>query len=173
MIFRTATPSDTNEITSLVNSAYRGESSKLGWTTEADLLGGQRTDRDKILEIIHDKNSLIQMAVEGFEIVGLVHLKKEKGFLYFGMLTVKPTLQNKGIGKILLSRIEEIALGWGYTKIRMTVIHLRHELIGYYERRGYHWTGETEPFPAHDPRFGLPKMDLIFYVFQKNLSEIP
>jgi len=173
MIFRTAITSDADQITSLVNSAYRGESSKVGWTTEADLLGGQRTDRNKILEIIQDENSLIEMAVEGFEIVGLVHLKKERGFLYFGMLTVKPTLQNKGIGKKLLSRIEEIALLWSLTKIRMTVIHLRRELIGYYERRGYHWTGETEPFPAHDPRFGLPKMDLIFYVFQKNLSAIP
>jgi ribosomal protein S18 acetylase RimI-like enzyme len=173
MIFKTATPSDTDPITSLVNSAYRGESSKLGWTTEADLLGGQRTDPDKILEILHDKNSLIEMAVEGIEIVGLVHLKKERGFLYFGMLTVKPTLQNMGIGKKLLSRIEEIALGWGYTKIRMTVIHLRIELIQYYERRGYHRTGETEPFPAHDPRFGIPKTDLVFHVFQKTLSEIP
>ena len=39
-----ATVQDAPEIAILVNSAYRGDSSRQGWTTEADLLDGTRTD---------------------------------------------------------------------------------------------------------------------------------
>src|SRR4051794_13241714 len=45
VMFREAGPADLGAIVALVESAYRGESSRAGWTTEADLLDGQRTDR--------------------------------------------------------------------------------------------------------------------------------
>lgn len=169
MTFRKAEIKDSMLISTLVNSAYRGESSKQGWTTEADLLGGQRTDAEKIQEMIEDPDSHIELAENNGELHGCVYLKKEKTVLYFGMLTVNPTLQNQGLGKILLARIEELARAWDMKTIRMTVISVRKELIEYYERRGYKRTGKTEPFPENDPRFGLPKTKLEFHEFAKTL----
>ena len=150
--FRKAEIKDSELISTLVNSAYRGESSKKGWTTEADLLGGQRTDAEKIQEMIEDPDSHIELAEKDNKLLGCVYLKKETPVLYFGMLTVNPTLQNQGTGKVLLNRIEELAQPWGMNTIRMTVISVRKELIEYYERRGYKRTGKTEPFPENDPR---------------------
>ncbi len=169
MTFRKADIKDSVGISTLVNSAYRGESSKQGWTTEADLLGGQRTDPAKIQEMIEDPDSHIELAEKDGKLNGCVYLKKEKDVLYFGMLTVNPILQNQGIGKILLNRIEELAQAWTIKTIRMTVISVRKELIDYYERRGYKRTGKTESFPENDPRFGLPKTKLEFHEFAKNL----
>ncbi len=169
MTFRKADINDIHKLTELVNSAYRGEGSKVGWTTEADLLGGQRTDADKISEMISDADSQIELAIEEGELQGCIYIKKHHEYVYFGMLTVRPTLQNKGAGKLLLSRLEDLTRKWGYQKIRMTVISQREELIAFYQRRGFNFTGETEPFPENDPRFGLPKTKLIFHVFEKNL----
>lgn len=168
-MFRKAEITDAQNITDLVNSAYRGDSSKVGWTTEADLLGGQRTDIEKIQEMINDESARIELCIEERTILGCIYIKKEFDAVYFGMLTVDPTLQNKGTGKLLLNRLEELAKEWGYQKIRMTVISQRSELIAYYERRGYRFTGKTEPFPENDPRFGLPKTKLIFHVFEKSI----
>jgi hypothetical protein len=95
--FRKAQIEDSQKISDFVNSAYRGDSSKLGWTTEADLLDGQRTDPDKIQEMISDNGSSIELAIKEDEILGCIYLKKENTHLYFGMLTVKPKLQNMGI----------------------------------------------------------------------------
>lgn len=166
--FRKAEIEDAENITELVNSAYRGDSSKAGWTTEADLLDGQRTDPEGIREMI--QKDRIELVSEKDELLGCIYIRKENDAAYFGMLTVKPTLQNKGTGKLLLERLETLTRDWGHTKIRMTVISSRKELIEYYERRGFRWTGATEPFPENDPRFGLPKTKLIFHVFEKNLS---
>jgi ribosomal protein S18 acetylase RimI-like enzyme len=165
--FRKALVTDSQIITDFVNSAYRGESSKVGWTTEADLLGGQRTDQERIKELISESDTQIELLTIDDELSGLVLLKKEKHFAYFGMLTVKPNLQNKGVGKMILDHVEKQAKSWGLSKIKMTVISDRKELISFYERRGYQWTGETENFPEHDQRFGIPKKKLIFHVFEK------
>lgn len=168
MTYRKAEAEDAEKLCELVNSAYRGVSSKVGWTTEADLLDGQRTDLVGIKEMIHADR--IELVLQDNKILGCIYIRKESDAVYFGMLTVKPDLQNQGTGKLLLKRLEDLTLEWGYTKIRMTVINSRKELIDYYERRGFRWTGETEPFPDHDPRFGLPKTKLLFHVFEKTLS---
>jgi ribosomal protein S18 acetylase RimI-like enzyme len=169
--FRKATVHDSQDISALVNSAYRGESSKVGWTTEADLLGGQRTDPAKISEIISTPESQIILAFRDGDLVGCIYLNLEKTTLYFGMLTVKPNLQNLGIGKLLLNKMEDIARELHCKSIRMTVISSRKELIAYYERRGFVWTGKVEPFPEHDIRFGIPNTKLEFHEFLKTLSE--
>ncbi len=157
--FKRALISDSEAISVLVNSAYRGESSKLGWTTEADLLDGQRTDPEKIQEMIEEENSFIELVLENNEIIGSVHLRLENNqILYFGMLTVNPKLQNKGIGKLLLNQIEVVAKKNKCIKIRMTVIPTRIELILFYERYGFKRSGNFEPFPEGDPRFGIPKV---------------
>jgi N-acetylglutamate synthase-like GNAT family acetyltransferase len=160
LTFRPATLDDAVRLVALVNSAYRGESSKKGWTTEADILGGQRTDEEKMREMIAAAHSRLELAfLDADSLVACVHLKKEAdGSCYLGMLSVDPNRQAGGVGKELMARSEVVAREWGCARMRMTVISLRAELITYYERRGYRRTGRTEPFPAGDPRFGLPKV---------------
>jgi ribosomal protein S18 acetylase RimI-like enzyme len=157
---RTASPADAEAIRDLVNSAYRGESSKRGWTTEADILGGQRTDLDSVLGMIRSPESRVELALSGNEMIsGCVYLKREpRGDCYLGMLAVDPAIQAGGIGRKLLAHSEDVAAGWGSRRMRMTVIHLREELINYYERRGYRRTGLVEPFPMTNPRHGVPKV---------------
>ena len=172
--FRTATPQDAATLSLLVNTAYRGESSKQGWTTEADLLGGQRTDPTKILEMIAAPASQIEIAFDSknpTDILGCVYLNQDDvKTLYFGMLTVKPELQSQGLGKKLLDHLEKIAVSKNCHQIRMTVISVRSELIAFYKRRGYQATGKTEPFPTEDPRFGVPKIaHLEFLEFTKKI----
>ena len=178
VIFRDATPVDADAVASLVNGAYRGESSKVGWTTEADILGGQRTDADKVGEIIATTDQSVLLAVtrnsvNGDEdVLGCAHLTFHSDHVYFGMLSVSPIAQGKGIGRLLLAEIEAIAAARGLKRVVMTVIHLRHELIAYYVRRGYVPTGVIHAFPMQDPRFGLPKVDHIELLeFQKIIRD--
>ena len=172
--FQTATPSNAQELANLVNSAYRGEYSEQGWTTEAKILGGQRTDTEKLTTLIQTPLNQIEIAFKGNsqKIIGRVHLLEEPpDTLYFGMLTVEPKLQTQGLGKMLLNHLENIAKGYGYKRVRFTVIPTRTELVAFYERRGYRPTGKFEPFPDTDPKFGLPKIEgLILKEFEKKLS---
>lgn len=159
MIFRAATHSDIEMIHHLVNSAYRGDSSKKGWTTEADILDGQRTDPEKLREMMDEQGARIELMLDDSgNLLGTVFLQKNAQSCYLGMLTVNPDGQGKGIGKQLMDHSEDLAKSWGCTQMRMTVIHLRSELIAFYERRGYVLTGAFEPFPEDDPRFGIPKV---------------
>lgn len=68
--------SDVAELNTLVNSAYRGESSKIGWTTEADLLDGIRVDEERLKEFIEKKDSMILKYTDNENrIIGCVHLE--------------------------------------------------------------------------------------------------
>jgi GNAT superfamily N-acetyltransferase len=164
--FRTAAVSDAEALVSFVNAGYRGESSKRGWTTEAGILGGQRTDSDKMREMIGEGDSRVELAhAEDGTLVGCVYLKKEPGSsCYLGMLTVDPARQAEGIGKLIMAHSDAVARAWGCRRMRMTVISVRGELVAYYERRGYAKTGAAEPFPEDDPRFGLPKVPGLTFV---------
>lgn len=165
-----ATLLDVPELERLVNSAYRGESSRQGWTTEADMLDGIRIDGDRLREIIQQENAVILKAVEDGNLIGCVHLEKHANKLYLGMLTVSPTLQNKGTGKLLLAASEQEARNRGCISVYMTVLTERDTLIAWYVRHGYVNTRKKKPFPMGDPRFGLPKKELEFFVLEKNLS---
>lgn len=162
-----ATAKDAAELNVLVNSAYRGDSSRQGWTTEADLLDGTRTDAAAIEEIINKPDYTILKYVEAGKILGCVELHNENGKLYLGMLTVRPHLQGKGIGKDLLKAAEAVAEKQKCKSIFMTVISVRKELIDWYVRHGYRDTGERKPFAFNDPRFGQPKKQLEFMVLEK------
>lgn len=164
-----ATLQDVPELNILVNSAYRGESSKKGWTTEEHLLGGIRTDEGDLSALLQKENVTILKYTESGKIIGSVYLEKQADKLYLGMLTVSPELQGGGIGKKLMQASEDFAKEQQLSKVSMTVISVRKELIEYYERRGYKHTGETKPFPMNDPKFGLPKQLLEFIVMEKQL----
>ncbi len=165
-----ATTADAVALAALVNSAYRGEGSKKGWTTEADLLDGQRTDEANIHEIITTPgHTILKYTQDSDEISGCVYLQSKGSNVYLGMLTVSPALQGQGIGKALIAASEAHARSIGAKSITMTVISVRAELIAWYGRHGYLATGATEPFPE-DPRFGLPKQALHFIVLEKMIQ---
>ncbi|MCW3086842.1 MAG: family acetyltransferase [Sediminibacterium sp.] len=162
---------DIPALVTLVNSAYRGDSSKKGWTTEADLLDGVRTDPSALAGMMEPAGNLILKCEDGAgNLQGCVYLAKKNDKLYLGMLTVSPELQALGLGRKMLAAAEDHARLTGCRAITMTVISVRHELIAWYERNGYHATGETEPFPT-DPAFGLPRQPLHFIVMEKLLAQ--
>jgi len=172
--FRRAVSDDVDFIATLVNSAYRGESSRAGWTTEADILDGQRTDAHEISLLIEKNDSLILLCVCNEHIVGSVHLERLDALTtYMGMFVIMPELQGQGLGNLLMNTAENRARAeWGSQRMQIQVILLRKELISYYERRGYRRTGETLPFPVNEPKFGLPKIEgLMFEIFEKILGE--
>jgi GNAT superfamily N-acetyltransferase len=156
--------SDAASINKLVNSAYRGDFSKQGWTTEADLLDGTRIDEAALHDLIQKPNTTILLYKESDALLGCVELRIEGGKLYLGMLSVQPDTQGKGIGKKLLAKAETFAREQGCGKIFMTVISVRQELI---VRLGYQLTGEKKPFIVPDSRWGLPKQPLEFVVLEK------
>jgi ribosomal protein S18 acetylase RimI-like enzyme len=171
--FRHATPADVAAIVQLVESAYRGEASRTGWTTEADLLDGQRTDADAVTEMLRDPVSALLLAEEAGQLVGCCRLERRHGGeAYFGMFSVQPLRQGEGVGRQLLAEAERLARDdWAATAMVMTVITQRAELIAWYERRGYRRTGETEPFPYGNERYGVPRRpDLVFAVLAKPLT---
>jgi ribosomal protein S18 acetylase RimI-like enzyme len=168
---RTALPTDIPALHRLVESAYRGDSARGGWTHEADLLGGQRIDAATLAVLIADPTETILLAFDEDELIGCVQVSDRGGGLaYLGMLAISPARQAAGLGRMLINAAERDARTIGATRIEMTVIRQRAELIAYYERRGYAQTGEERPFPLDDERFGLPRTrELAFVVLAKRL----
>lgn len=162
-----AIPAHAAAINRLVNSAYRGEESRQGWTTEADLLDGTRIDEAAVLDLIARPGTTVLLYCEDNQILGCVQLRTEGSKLYLGMLSVKPELQAKGIGKKLMAAAEDHARALGLTAIFMTVLSVREELIAWYGRQGYRFTGERQPFVVPDARWGIPKQELEFVVLEK------
>ena len=158
--FRAATPDDVAAIVALVESAYRGDVSRKGWTTEADLLDGQRTDPANVGELVAKPGSRILLAERGADLLACANIEKQGEAAYFGMFSVRPDLQGRGIGRAMLAEAERIARSdWNCREMQMTVISVRDDLIPWYERNGYRRTGRYSAFPYGDERFGIPKRD--------------
>jgi ribosomal protein S18 acetylase RimI-like enzyme len=166
-----AADDDLDEVAALVNRAYRaGE----GWTHEADYLGGQRTEPKTLradLAAAPDAVLLTARDASDGPLLGVVWLEPAGADAwYLGMLTVRPDLQDRKLGRQLLEDAEAFAVARGARRIRMTVVSVRDTLIAWYERRGYRLTGEREPFPYEDQRFGAPtRDDLDFVVLEKRI----
>jgi ribosomal protein S18 acetylase RimI-like enzyme len=174
---RVATSGDIPAIHEVVHAAYRGEASRAGWTTEADLLDGIRTETSSIAAVIDGAPaSLMLVAVDpsvpAGGVVGCCQLeRRDDATAYFGMFAVAPRLQGGGLGRRLLGAAEDYATArWATRRMEMTVIVQREHLIAWYLRRGYTRTDETRPFPYGDTSFGLPRRDdLAFVVLRKSL----
>lgn len=171
LAFRCAVAADIPDIVALVESAYRGDASRAGWTTEADLLDGQRIDAKGVQEVITKPDSRVLLGERDDAIAVCAHIEKQGDACYFGMFSVRPNEQGAGTGKRTLAEAERIARDdWQCTKMQMTVISVRDELIAWYERRGFRRTGVYKPFPYGDVRFGIPKRDdLRFEILEKAL----
>lgn len=170
--FRTANAADITAIVSLVQAAYRGDSGRRGWTTESDLLDGQRTDAQSVAELLDRADSCLLLAERDGQLVASAHLERQHDHGYFGMFAVDPSLQNGGVGKAVLAEAERMAHEqWHCLGMRMTVIEQRSELLAWYQRRGYRRTGDFQPFPYGDERFGVPRRDdLRFEVLLKDFA---
>ena len=171
--FRRATADDVPALHALVHGAYRGDSARRGWTHEADLLDGARIDLATLKTIVADPAQAVLLAERDGRLLGCVQVTdKGRGLAYLGMLTVDPALQGGGLGRSLIAAAEAEARAlFRAGKMEMTVIVQRAELIDWYGRRGYLPTGEVRPFPATDPRFGVPRRDdLAFVVLARELT---
>ncbi len=151
LTFRYAIQSDTPALFSLINSAYRGDTARGGWTHEADLVDGLRITEEELGKIIDTRDESYLLAFSGDDILGCVHLRDENEDLYFGMLAIRPDWQNKKIGSALMQEIENIGRQKKKAAIRLVVIDVRKELISYYERKGFVLTGRSEEFPSQYP----------------------
>jgi ribosomal protein S18 acetylase RimI-like enzyme len=160
LTFRDATDTDVDTLVALVESAYRGDASRAGWTTEADILEGQRTDPEGVLAVIKSPDSRLLTVERDGQVVACCQLEHRGTYAYFGMFAVSPALQGGGLGKVIIAEAERIAREtWGVTEMHMTVISVRNDLVAWYERRGYRRTGQMAPFPYGDERFGVPQRD--------------
>ena len=169
LTYRQGLSADIDKIVTLVDSAYRGDSSRAGWTTEADFIDGQRTERQEIIEILERPASTILLCEEDEQLVATVQLNKSGEHAYLGMFAVDPLRQATGLGLKLLNQAESfVQAEWNSECMRMVVISIREELINWYQRHGYCKTGKTKPFPYGEARFGLPKRDdLVLEVLEK------
>ena len=172
--FRSAGEADIEAIVALVEGTYRGDASRTGWTTEADLLDGMRIDAERVRADLLRDGSLVLLGEREGELLACANVCIEDGAGYFGMFSVLPGVQRVGIGKQLLAEAERLARDdWRLPLMRMTVIDVRDELIAFYERRGYHRTGIHKPFPYGDERYGIPKRDdLRFEILEKDLRNV-
>ncbi|MER6399035.1 MULTISPECIES: GNAT family N-acetyltransferase [unclassified Kitasatospora] len=171
--FRTATVADVPALLALVESAYRGDASRAGWTTEADLLDGQRTDAEGVTAAVTHPDGVVLLVERAGELVACCQLEHRGPTAYFGMFSVSPGRQGGGVGRAVLEEAARfVAREWGAVELEMTVIEQRADLIAWYERRGFHRTGVYSPFPYGDERFGVPRRpDLRFEKLVKDLTE--
>ncbi|TFD54075.1 N-acetyltransferase [Cryobacterium frigoriphilum] len=161
LTFRRADLDAAPALIELVTSAYRGEASRQGWTTEANLISGQRIDLELLSTDIRRPDSVVLLAERAGILVGCAHVARtDATHAYFGMFAVRPLGQARGDGTRILAEAERfVAAEWATTVMTMTVLDARSELLAFYERRGYRRTGLYKPFPYGDVRFGLPQRD--------------
>lgn len=156
---RSATVDDAPAVADLVHRAYRADESRRGWTTEADLIGGQRTDTAMVRELVTAPGSVVLVGQEQDRLLVCCHLERRERSAYLGMFAVHPDGQGRGTGRAMLAAAEAHARRWAAEQIELTVLAQRPELIAWYERCGFALTGQEQQFPYGDPRFGLPRRD--------------
>ena len=168
-VFRHATTADVPEVVDLVQSAYRGDRSRAGWTTEADLVEGQRIDEPMLSELLARPRTIVLLAEDnGLVACCELAMLDDSTTAYFGMLAVRPGLQSAGLGRSVLEEAERTVVAeWGATALQLVTIHVRSELIDWYGRRGFEPTGETHRFPYGDERYGRPTRDDLHLVSMK------
>lgn len=147
--YRMATPADASALRALIESGYRGDSARRGWSHEADLLGGDRTTPEEVAAMIAATEKRVLLAEQEGTLVGTVTITDlGQGLAYMGLLCIDPERQAGGLGRALVREVEQLAVrAFGAARMELIVVDARAELIAWYERRGYTRTGELRPFP--------------------------
>jgi ribosomal protein S18 acetylase RimI-like enzyme len=174
MLLHPAVEADYPAIVDLANFAFRGSGATASWNTETVFIEGQRLNESLLREDLAAKPEAQLLTYRDDPdgpLLGTVLLDRKKdGVWYLGLLTIRPDLQKRQLGRGLLAAAEDFAKERGGRRVRMTVVNVRDSLIAWYERRGYRLTGETQPFPYGDERFGRPLLDdLHFVVLEKDI----
>jgi ribosomal protein S18 acetylase RimI-like enzyme len=185
MLLERVVEADYAAVVALANLAYRGTGEQdaeasASWNVETGLIEGPRLTEASLREELEEKPELLVWREEPAEpggprgpLMGTVWMQsKGEGVWYLGLLTVRPEVQNRQLGRTLLAAAESYAKERGGRKITMTVLSGRDALMAWYERRGYRKTGETQPYPYGDGRIGRPlRDDLHFVVMEKSFAE--
>jgi N-acetylglutamate synthase-like GNAT family acetyltransferase len=171
ILCRQAVESDAKDLVKVIRSAYRGDISRRGWTSEADLVGGDRIDVDQVLALAEANNSFFLVLEKNGEVVGCCHVESRGGgCCYFSTFSINPALQGAGLGDYLLREAELLAVAtYKSTQMELAVLDQQTKLIEWYRRRDFSFTGETRPFPV-DEKFAKPlRENLYFVVLKKDL----
>lgn len=155
ILLRTAQDEDADSVVHLVQAAYRGEG---GWTTEAHLVDGHRTDVEEIRGMLADPAVTLLVAElrrsnghEG-EVVGCCYTRRDPpdaaglDRAELGLFAVHPSVQSRGLGARLLEAQAEQQRSAGADVLTIQVLQSRPELHAWYERRGFVRTGHSVPF---------------------------
>lgn len=162
---------DAEKIKKLLDTAYRGEKSRKGWTTEAHLISGEvRSSLDSVKKTFCLEGSVFLKYLVKEELMACVNIQKQIDKIYLGMLAVWPQYQGMGIGKKLLHASEEYAQYVQCKSIYMTVISLRFDIIQWYQKLGYNPTGEILPF-EEDEEHGKHRQQLDFIILEKVIGK--
>jgi ribosomal protein S18 acetylase RimI-like enzyme len=133
---RVAEPEDAEDIACLVNAAFR---------PERFFIDADRTNPEKVRALLQKGKFLLVEQAGATAGCVYVELRGERG--YFGLLAVDPGLQRSGLGTRMVAAAEEYCRDAGCQFMGLTIVNLRKELPGFYNRLGYTESG-TLPFPS-------------------------
>ncbi|HSA56694.1 MAG TPA: GNAT family N-acetyltransferase [Gemmatimonadaceae bacterium] len=140
MIVRRAAPADGSALVRVINRAYRVE--------EFFVVGDRTTDDDVARRLaLPGAAFLVVDDEEPGRLAGAVFVEVRKDRGYFGLLSVDPDRQRRGLGRLLVRAAEAHCRAAGCRFMDLDVVNLRRELPGFYRSLGYEDTGSA-PFPA-------------------------
>jgi len=137
---RIATSADAEQITALINAAFR--------LAEGFFIDSPRITLDEVNHYLDTGAFLVAPDEHGLS--GCVYVEPRGERAYLGLLSVDPGRQQSGLGSRLMSAGEEYCRARGARFMDILIINLRHELPAYYRHRGYADNGTT-PFPPDVP----------------------
>jgi ribosomal protein S18 acetylase RimI-like enzyme len=175
IITRDATIGDINDLYRIIQAAYRTNN---GWTNEAKLVSGERVTKDELRAIIQKGHDPLIVAVDDGKVVGCI--SAEASHLHpslqlpdysalIGLFSVDPELQSRGIGRLLFNAcIDHVKTTWKCKYAVLWVIETRSDLLKWYEKMGFKFTGDLRDFVMPDK---LRVAGLKFKIYIKSLSE--
>jgi GNAT superfamily N-acetyltransferase len=128
--FRPASLADADTVVGLVNRAF---------AVERFFKDGERTDLEDVRRLMGD--GMFLLLEDDSQPVACVYLQVRGERAYLGLLAVDPGRQERGLGSRMMDHAEDHCRGVGCKGIDLRFVNLRTELLGFYERRGFVWSG--------------------------------
>ena len=174
-LFRRAVAADIPAIVKLVNAANSGDGNTAGWTNEAHLFHGNRTDEAEIAQLLAAPGARFVLSMGVGQVIACAYLRVTGKEAYLGLLAVYPHRQGRGFGSELIAECERIAYqDLGCERLRISVITShRPEVAAFYERRGFARTGKFKPFERKQALEGRKVEGMLVEWMEKALSVPP